>query len=68
MKEEIIIDKCNFTNCKYYVENNGIEYQGLYQYTNMCCKEPYDNCENKSFCWYKIIERIKKALKWIIKK
>ena len=67
MTKEIIINKCNVANCKYYVENNGIEYQGLHQYTNMCYKEPYDNCENK-FCWHKVIGRVKGTLKWLIKK
>ena len=62
MTKEIIINKCNVINCKYYVENNGVEYQGLYQYTDMCYKLPYDNCENKPFCWYKIVERIKRVL------
>ncbi len=67
-KKEIIIDKCNVANCRYYMENNGVYYQSLYQYTNMCYKKPYDNCENKPFCWHKIIERVKGVLKWILKK
>lgn len=57
--KQIIIDGCNVSNCKYYIEDNGVEYQGLYQYTNMCYKLPYDNCENKRFCWHKIISKIK---------
>ena len=64
--KEIIIDKCNVANCKYYMENNGIYYQGLYQYTNMCYKEPFDNCENKPFCWHKIMGRIKWMFKWLM--
>lgn len=67
-KKEIIIDKCNVANCRYYMENNGVYYQCLYQYTSMCCKKPYDNCENKPFCCHKIIERVKGVLKWILKK
>ena len=62
MSEEIIIDDCNVSKCKYYTENNGVYHQGLYQYTNMCYKPPYDNCENKPFCCYKIITRIKRAI------
>lgn len=62
--KEIIIDKCNVVNCKYYMENNGIYYKGLYRYTNMCYKEPFDNCENKPFCWYKIISKIKRILRY----
>ena len=61
--KEIIIDKCNVANCKYHMENNGIYYQGLYQYTNMCYKEPFDNCENnkESFVGYycKIIQKVR---------
>lgn len=57
---QIIIDGCNVANCKYYVENNGVEYQGVYQYYDMCYKLPYDNCFNKRFCWHKIISRIKR--------
>lgn len=68
MAEEIIIDKCNVADCKYYVEDNGVKYQGLYQYTNMCYKEPYDNCENKPFCWHKTIGRMKRVFKWLMKK
>ena len=60
--KEIIIDNCNVCNCKYYAENNGVEYQGLYQYTDMCYKLPYDNCQNKPFCWYKIITKIKRII------
>ena len=63
--KEIIIDKCNVANCKYHMENNGIYYQGLYQYTNMCYKEPFDNCENKPFCWHKIMGRMKWMFKWL---
>lgn len=63
-KEQIIIDGCNISNCKYYMENNGVEYHGLYQYTNMCYKQPYDNCENKPFCWYKLVTRIKRIFKY----
>ena len=62
--EQIIIDDCNVSNCKYYMENNGVEYQGLYQYTNMCYKQPYDNCENKLFCWHKLVTRIKRIFKY----
>ena len=61
---EIIICKCNVANCKYYVEDNGVEYQGLYQYTDMCYKEPYDFCYNKPFCWHKIKERLKRFIRW----
>lgn len=60
--KKIIIDDCNVSDCKYYVENYGVFRQGLYQYTNMCCKLPYDNCENKAFCWHKIIARIKRVV------
>lgn len=63
-KEQIIIDDCNVSNCKYYMENNGVKYQVLYQYTNMCYKQPYDNCENKPFCWYKLVTRIKRIFKY----
>lgn len=63
-KDQIIIDGCNVSNCKYYMENNGVEYQGLYQYTNMCYKLPYDNCENKPFCWHKLATRIKRIFKY----
>lgn len=62
-KEQIMIDGCNVSNCKYYMENNGVEYQGLCQYTNMCYKQPYDNCENKPFCWHKLVTRIKRIFK-----
>lgn len=68
MTEEIIINKCNVANCKYYVEDNGVKYQDLYQYTNMCYKKPYDNCENKPFCCHKVTGRVKGVLKWLIKK
>ena len=57
-----IIDGCDVSKCKHNIENNGSYHQGLYQYTNMCYKLPYDNCENKPFCWYKIIARIKRAI------
>lgn len=67
MAEEIITNKCNVANCKYYVEDNGVKHQDLYQYTDMCYKEPYDYCENKPFCWHKTIERVKGVLKWILK-
>lgn len=60
--KQIIIDGVDVSNCKYYIEDNGVEYQGLYQYTNMCYKLPYDNCENKRFCWHKIISKIKEYL------
>lgn len=63
-KEQIMIDGCNVSNCKYYMENNGVEYQGLYQYINMCYKQPYDNCENKPFCWHKLVTRIKRIFKY----
>lgn len=59
----IEIDGCDVANCKYYVENNGVEHHGLYQYTNMCYKLPYDNCENKPFCIHKIKERIKEPFR-----
>lgn len=62
--KEIIIDECNVANCKYHIENNGIYYKGLYRYTNMCYKEPFDNCENKPFCWYKIISKIKRIFRY----
>lgn len=55
------------TKCPYYVEDNGVEYQGCYQYYDMCFKLPYDNCFNK-FCWYKFKHIIKlifsKILYW----
>lgn len=60
--KKIIIDDCDVSKCKYYTENNGVYHQGLYQYTNMCYKLPYDNCENKPFCWYKIIAKIKRVI------
>ena len=63
--KQIIVDGCNVSNCKYHVENNGAEYQVLYQYTNMCYKLPYDNCENKPFCRYKIMVKIKWMFKWL---
>lgn len=62
--EQIIVDGCNVSNCKYYMENNGVKHQGLYQYTNMCYKPPYDNCENKPFCWHKLVTRIKRIFKY----
>ena len=62
--KQIIVDGCNVYNCKYYMENNGVYYQSLYQYTNMCCKKPYDNCENKPFCWHKIISKIKRIFRY----
>ncbi len=64
--KEIIIDNCNVANCKYYVENNGVEYHGCYQYYDMCYKQPYDNCFNKRFCWHKIISMVKRL--WTRKK
>lgn len=66
--KEIIIDKCNVANCKYYMDNNSAYYQSLYRYTNMCCKEPFDNCENKTVCWHKIAERVERILRWLRKK
>ena len=60
--KQIIIDGVDVYNCKYYMKNNGVEHQGLYQYANMCYKLPYDNCENKRFCWHKIISKIKEHL------
>lgn len=63
-KEQIIIHGCNVSNCKYYMENNGVEHQGLHQYSNMCYKQPYDNCDNKSFCWHKLVTRIKRIFKY----
>lgn len=62
----IMIDNIDVSKCKYFVENNGVYHQGLYQYTNMCFKLPYDNCENKRFCWHKIISKIRRMFKWII--
>lgn len=61
--EEIKIDGCEVANCKYYVGNNGVEHQAVYQYTNMCYKKPYDNCENKPYCIHKIKERIKEIFR-----
>lgn len=56
----IIIDGCNVSNCKYYMENNEVEYQDCYQYYDMCYKLPYNNCFNKRFCWHKVISKIKR--------
>lgn len=62
MENKVIINNCNVANCKYYVENNGVEYQGLHQYTDMCYKEPYDFCEAKPLCFHKIITRIRNII------
>ena len=29
--KQVIINDVDVSNCKYYVENNGVEYQGCYQ-------------------------------------
>ena len=30
MTDKLIIDGCDVSKCKYYTENNGVEYQGCY--------------------------------------
>lgn len=59
-----IIDGIDVSKCKYFVEDNGVYHQGLYQYTDMCYKLPYDFCENKRFCWHKIISKIKRIFRY----
>ena len=62
--KQIIINDVDVSNCKYYAENNGVEYQGCYQYYDMCFKLPYNNCFNKRFCWHKIISKIKRIFRY----
>lgn len=54
------------TKCPYYKEDNGVEYQGCYQYYDMCFKMPYDNCFNKRICWHKVKEFIKSLFSKIL--
>ena len=62
--KQVIINDVDVSNCKYYAENNGVEYQGCYQYYDMCFKLPYNNCFNKGFCWHKIISKIKRIFRY----
>ena len=61
---EVIIDGVDVSKCEYHQDNNRSKYPKR-QFTNMCYRFPYDNCENKPFCIFKIISRIKGVLKWM---
>ena len=49
-------------DCKYWLEDNGVEHSGCVQYYDMCMKPPYGvHCSDR-FCWRKIFLKIKEWL------
>ena len=62
MNKFIITDVINTIDCKYYEEVGGIEYQGMWEYSD-CCYKYYVHCYNKKICPYKIKQLILHPIK-----
>lgn len=60
--KEIIIDRVNVAGCEWYEEHGGIEYQGMWEYSNGCYLSQVDNklstdCAKNPNCLYKQLQR-----------
>ena len=56
----IIIDGVDVSEWKYYIADNGVQYNGCYELTNICeCNKEDDFCDDNPNCYYKQLQREK---------
>ena len=56
----IIIHNVDVGGCKYYIADNGVQYNGYYELTDICeCNKEDDFCDNNPNCYYKQLQREK---------
>lgn len=53
MNKIFLTDGVNVENCEYYEPVGGVEYQGMWEFTD-CCYKYYKHCYDKKICPYKI--------------
>ena len=52
--KQIIIDGVDVSGCKYYIADNGVQYNGCYELTDICeCNKEDDFCDDNPNCYYK---------------
>ena len=62
MNKEIIIDGVDVSGCKYYIADNGVQYNGCYELTDICeCNKEDDFCDDNPNCYYKLYKRQEKT-------
>ena len=58
--KQIIIDGVDVSGCKYYIADNGVQYNGCYELTDICeCNKEDDFCDDNPNCYYKQLQREK---------
>ena len=56
----IIIHNVDVSGCKYYIADNGVQYNNYYELTDICeCNKEDDFCDNNPNCYYKQLQRVK---------
>ena len=56
--KQIIIDGVDVSGCKYYIADNGVQYNGCYELTDICeCNKEDDFCDDNPNCYYKQLAR-----------
>ena len=57
-EKQTIIHNVDVSGCKYYIADNGVQYNGCYELTDMCeCNKEDDFCDDNPNCYYKQLKR-----------
>ena len=58
--KQIIIDGVDVSGCKYYIADNGVQYNGCCELTDICeCNKEDYFCDDNPNCYYKQLQREK---------
>ena len=58
--KQVIIHNVDVSGCKYYIADNGVQYNGCYKLTDICeCNKEDYFCDDNPNCYYKQLQREK---------
>ena len=61
--KQVIIHSVDVSGCKYYIADNGVQYNGCYELTDICeCNKEDDFCDDNPNCYYKQLKRAEQKL------